>query len=112
LPTITFVGISSYLLFVGIYYSSISISMDTELRKTIESSVEEQFKFISKMGRSQIENEIESRVKGVTRRLPKILEENSGIETQLENKEIEDYIKIVLNEKERMLKGNNHFSDK
>jgi hypothetical protein len=74
--------------------------------------VEEQFKFVSKMGRSQMENEIESRVKGVTRRLAKILEENSGIETQLENKEIEDYIKIVLNEKERMSKRNNHFSGK
>lgn len=36
LPTITFLGISSYLLFVGIYYSSISISVDTALRRTIE----------------------------------------------------------------------------
>ena len=112
LPTITFMGISSYLLFVGIYYSSISISIDTQLRKTIESSVDEQFKFVSKMGRSQMESEIESRVKGVTKRLAKILEESSGIESQLENKEIEDYIKIVLNEKERMSKRNNHFSDR
>lgn len=112
LPTITFAGISSYLLFVGIYYSSISISIDTQLRKTVESSVDEQFKFVSKMGRSQMENEIENRVKGVTRRLAIILEENSGIETKLENTEIEEYIKIVLNEKERMSKRNNHFGDK
>ena len=95
LPTITFLGISSYLLFVGIYYSSISISIDTELRKTIESSVEEQFKFVSKIGRSQMENEIERRVKGITKRSAKILEENSGIEVPLENKDIEEYIKIV-----------------
>ena len=66
----------------------------------------------SRVEGSRVENEIESRVKGVTTRLAKILEENSGIETKLENKEIEDYIKIVLNEKVRMLKGNNHFSDK
>ena len=33
LPTITFVGLSSYLLYVGIYYSSLSISINTELRK-------------------------------------------------------------------------------
>ena len=49
LPTITFAGISSYLLFVGIYYTSISVSMNTELRKTIENSVEEQFNFVSKI---------------------------------------------------------------
>jgi hypothetical protein len=53
LPTITFLGISSYLLFVGIYYSSISISINNELRKTIESSVEEQFRFVSKIGKSR-----------------------------------------------------------
>ena len=32
LPPITFVGISSYLLFVGIYYSSVSISINTTTR--------------------------------------------------------------------------------
>ena len=69
LPTITFVGISSYLLFVGIYYSSVSISINTELRRTIESSVEEQFKFVSKKI-----SDGESRVKGVTRRLAKVLD--------------------------------------
>lgn len=68
LPTITFAGISSYMLFVGIYYSSISISIDTNLRKTIESSVEEQFRFVSKIGRSQMENEIANRVKVITKR--------------------------------------------
>jgi hypothetical protein len=104
LPTITFMGISSYLLFIGIYYSSISISMNAELRKTIESTVEEQFKFVSKIGRSQMENEIQNRVKGITRRSAKTLEENSGIETQLENKDLEEYIKFVLQEKQNMLK--------
>ena len=111
LPTITFVGISSYMLFVGIYYSSVSISMNTELRKTIESSVEEQFRFVSKIGRSQMEREIESRVKGVTKKSAKILEEDSGIQAQLENKDIEGYLKFVLKEKEKMLKENNHLRD-
>ncbi len=111
LPTITFVGISSYLLFVGIYYSSISVSMNTELRKTIENSVEEQFKFVSKIGRSQMEKDIESRVKGITKRSAKILEENSGIEAPVETKDIEEYLKLVLKEKEKMLKENNHLRD-
>ena len=71
LLTITFMGLSSYLLYIGIYYSSISISMNAQLRKTIESSVEEQFKFVTKMGTSQMENEIQNRVKGITKRLVK-----------------------------------------
>jgi hypothetical protein len=34
-----------------------------------------------------------------------------GIQTQLENKEIEEYIRLVLNEKEMMLKEHNRLSD-
>jgi len=111
LPTITFVGISSYLLFVGIYYTSISVSINTELRKTIENSVEQQFKFVAKIGRSQLEKEIESRVKGITKRSAKILEENSGVEAPIENEDIEKYIRLVVKEKEKLLKGYDHDKD-
>ncbi len=58
-----------------------------------------------------MENEIQNRVKGITRRLAKLLEENSGIQMSLENNEIEEYIRIVLTEKERMLKRHNHYGD-
>jgi hypothetical protein len=111
LSTITFMGLSSYLLFIGIYYSSISISMSAELRKTIESSVEEQFKFVSKIGTSQMENEIQNRVKGITRRSAKILEENSGIQAQLESKDIEEYISLVLQEKQKLLSKDKDLSN-
>ncbi len=107
LPTITFVGVSSYLLFVGIYYASISVSINAELRKTIENSVEEQFKFVSKMGRSQMENEIERRVKGITKRTAEILEENSGVKAPVETSEIEEYVRLVVKEKEKMLSRDN-----
>ncbi len=73
--------------------------------------MEEQFKFVSKIGRSQIENEIVSRVKGITKRSARILEENSGIQVPLENKDLEEYVRLVLNEKEKTLKGNNHLRD-
>jgi hypothetical protein len=58
-----------------------------------------------------MEKDIESRVKGVTKRSAKILEENSGIEAPVESKDIEEYLKLVLKEKEQMLKENNHLSD-
>jgi hypothetical protein len=107
LPTITFMGLSSYLLFIGIYYSSISISMNSELRKTIERSVEEQFKFVSKIGTSQMENEIQNRVKGIIKRSSKMLEENSGIKTPMEGEDIEEYIKLLQQEKLKLL-GKDH----
>lgn len=103
LLTISFAGISSYMLYVGIYYSSISLSIDSKLRKTIESSVEEQFKFVSKIGRIQMENEITRRVKLITKRSANILEENTGVRTQLEDNELEEYVKFVVEERERIM---------
>jgi hypothetical protein len=103
LPTVTFASISSYMLFIGIYYTSISVSMNSELRKTIEKSVEDQFRFVSKIGRSQMEHEIESRVKGIARRSAKTLEDNAGIEGSLQDEDMEEYIRLVVKEKERML---------
>lgn len=85
--------------------------MDTELRKTIENSVEEQFKFVSKIGRSQMEREMENRVKGITKRSAKILEESSGIQTRLEDNEIEEYVRFVVKEREKMLKRTDFPSD-
>jgi hypothetical protein len=108
LPTITFVGISSYMLFVGIYYSSISVSLNSEVRKSIDKSVEQEFEFVSKIGISQMEHEIQSRVKEITKRSAKTLQENSGLEVSLENEDIEEYIKLVIKEKENMLSGRNH----
>ena len=111
LPTITFVGISSYLLFVGIYYTSISVSINTELRKTIENSVEQQFKFVSKIGTSQMENEIQNRVKEMTRRSVKMLEESGGIQTQLKSEDIEEYIGLVIQERQKLLSKDNDLSN-
>ena len=103
LPTITFLGISSYMLFVGLYYSAISISLNAELRMEIEKSVEQEFSFVSKIGLSQMEHEILTRVKTITKRSAKTLEENSGVQVSLESEDIDAYIKLVIKEKEKML---------
>jgi hypothetical protein len=111
LPTITFAGISSYMLFVGLYHSAISISLNSELRKSIEKSVEQEFSFISKLGMSQMEHEIQTRVKRITKRSAKTLEENSGVQVSLESEDIDAYIKLVIKEKEKMLSRNNRNKD-
>ena len=73
--------------------------------------MEEQFRFVSKIGRSQMEKDIVSRVKDITIRSAKILGENSGIGAQLENNDIEEYVRLVVREKEMLLKRKNHLDD-
>lgn len=112
LPTITFVGISSYMLFVGLYYSAISISLNAELRKSIEKFVEQEFSFVSKLGMSQMEYDIQTRVKTITRKSARTLEENSGVQVSLESEEIDSYISLVIKEKEKMLtRSDSHKED-
>jgi hypothetical protein len=93
------------MLFVGLYYSAISISLNAGLRKSIEKSVEQEFSFVSKLGMSQIEHDIQTRVKRLTKRSAKTLEENSGVQVAMENEEIDAYIKLVIKEKEKILSG-------
>jgi ribosomal protein RSM22 (predicted rRNA methylase) len=100
----TFVGISSYMLFVGLYYSAISISLNSELRKSIKKSVDKEFSFVSRIGLSQMEHEIQTRVKTITKRSAKTLEENSGVQVPLESEEVDAYIKLVIKEKEKNVK--------
>jgi hypothetical protein len=69
------------------------------------------FVVLPKIGISQMEHEIQSRVKEITKRSARTLEENSGVEVSLENEDIEEYIKLVIKEKEKMLSRNNRNKD-
>ena len=104
IATVMFIGISSYLLFVGIYYSAISLSLDVKLRVSIQKSVEQQLRFVSKLGASQVEQDILQKVKHLTKRVANQLEEASGVTVPMEDEEVDRYIKIVIEEKERLSK--------
>ena len=58
-----------------------------------------------------MENEIANRVKVVTKISTKILEENTGIQTQLEGSKVEDFMGVVLEEREKMMKRTESVSD-
>ena len=104
IATVTFMGISSYLLFVGIYYSAISVSLDVKLKSSIQKSVEQQLRFVSNIGASEVEQDIQQKVKYLTKKVAHRLEEESGVVVPLEDEEVDRYIKIVIDEKERLSK--------
>jgi hypothetical protein len=99
------------MLFVGLYYSAISISLNAELRKSIEKSVEEQFNFVSKLGLSQMEYDMQTKVKTIMKRSAKTLEEESGVQVSMESEEIDEYITLVIKEKQKMLSRGSRNND-
>jgi hypothetical protein len=77
LASVSFMGLSSYLLMVGIYSSAVSVSLDVELRKTIQRSVTEQSRMLHSIGTAQMEKQIQSKVLSVTRKVSERIEEET-----------------------------------
>jgi hypothetical protein len=98
LVTISFIGLSAYLLLVGIYSAAISVAQDIELRKTIRRSLEHQSAFLEKIGTSEMERQVEKRVVNLTSKVSEDMERNSGIEGSIEPDDIKDYVNQVMRE--------------
>jgi DNA-binding protein Fis len=89
------------MLFVGLYYSSISVSVNAELRKSIEKSVEQEFSFVSKLGMAQMEQEIQSKVIEFTKRNQDRMAEETGIQSSLSEEDVKEYLQQVITEVKR-----------
>ncbi|MGC1134063.1 MAG: hypothetical protein WA941_14660 [Nitrososphaeraceae archaeon] len=50
LPSGSFFGLASYLIFIGLYSSAVSISQDSKLRASIRKSVASEVRFIGNIG--------------------------------------------------------------
>ena len=62
IATICIMGLSSYLVLLGIYSSAISVAQDTKLRQTIRKSAIEESKLLLSIGSAQLEQEIQRRL--------------------------------------------------
>jgi hypothetical protein len=91
-----FVGISSYLLLVGIYSSALTVAKDTEIRRTIQKSVSGQFRLLHSIGSSEMEHQIKRNVVNITKRLTN--ENELEPQTSLEEDDVKDYVDEVLRE--------------
>ena len=62
LITTSLIGLSSYMLLVGIYSSAMSISRDTELRKFINTIADREIRLLGSIGFAQAEQELVTKV--------------------------------------------------
>jgi len=98
LVTISFLGISSYLILVGIYSSAISVSQDISLRRSVKNQAFQEAKLLDSIGTAQMEQEIEERAILLTRRCQDMMVEETGISTSLNAEDIKKYLKEVIEE--------------
>jgi hypothetical protein len=107
LVTVCFMGLASYLLYLGIYSSALSVSEDSRLRRTIrKAALEESQQFLDAIGSAEIEQEIQKKVLRFSKKTKALMEYETGISTSIDDEDIKRYLDEVLIE----LKGkkNNH----
>ena len=101
IASISAIGLSSFLILLGIYSSVISASQDVKLRRLIEKSVTEQSDLLKGLTRGQMDQELQKRVTVITRINSDKLTEETGISPSLTENEVKQYMQEVLREVRR-----------
>jgi hypothetical protein len=95
---VSFMGLSSYLIFVGIYYSAISLSHDDKVRREIKKFAMQESKLLDRIGSAQLEKDIEEKVTAI-RQIHNSVSQSSGVQPSIDEDEIRRYLEEVLHEK-------------
>jgi hypothetical protein len=98
LAAISFMGLSSYLIFVGIYYSAISLSHNDRVRREIKKFVTQESKLLDSIGSAQLEKDISEKV-NIIRQIENSATQSLGVQPSIDEDEIRKYLEYVLNEK-------------
>jgi len=98
LISVSFTGLSCYLIYNGLYYSAVSISQDMTLRQSIKKSVMEQSRLLHSIGTAEMENEIQKQLLIVARKTSESMTEKTGIEPSMDEIDIKAYMQIVIKE--------------
>ena len=96
LASVSFVGLSSYLILIGIYYSTISMTEDVMLRQAIRKSAENESKFLVSIGSAQIEQKIEKKVIMMAKEHAAGMTEQTGVQLSLTEQDMKHYLSTVL----------------
>jgi hypothetical protein len=96
--TITTIGISAYLVVSGLYTSTVSLSQNTEVRRSIRRLARSQSALFDSMVSAESEKEIEKRVMEIVRKESVEMANRSGVEISLSDSEAKEYLEEVFKE--------------
>ena len=111
LASISFLGLGSYLLLVGIYSSAISVANDNNLRRSMRQTMERESLMLDNIATSQLETEIQNRITSIAKHFSaesKYVYEKTGVESSIQEEEIKEYLKLTLQEIENSKRRNNN----
>jgi hypothetical protein len=89
---------ASYFIMVGIYSSAISISEDSELRRSIRKFAIKESKLLDGIGIAHMEQEIQKRVLRLVKEQEETMVEQTGIQSSLDEQDMKLYLEQAINE--------------
>lgn len=98
LASITFFGLASYLVLIGIYYSAISMSQDLKLRKSIRNLAAQESQLLDQIGMANMKRHVEKLVLKVTKEQQENLTQETGVQSSLNEQDMKEYLAEVLKE--------------
>jgi hypothetical protein len=99
--TMTFLPLSSHMIFLGLYSTAISISQDIQLRQSIKKVATQDSNLLSSIGTAHMELEIQRKIdrfKDVVQEEEKELEQKTGIEANIKEEDLKSILEEVLQE--------------
>jgi signal transduction histidine kinase len=96
--TVGFMGLSAYLIYVGIYSAAISMSEDTKLRQSIRRSAIEDSKMLVSIGAAQIQEQLERKVIGDAKERAETMTRETGVQLSLSEADMRMYLSNVMRE--------------
>ena len=105
LASVSFMGLASYLMLIGIYYSGVSISHDSNLRRSIRIRAREEAKLLDTIGMAQMEQEIQKKVLSLSKENQGRITEETKIQPSLSEEDMKQYLEQVIKEIEKEREG-------
>jgi hypothetical protein len=98
LATVSFIGLSAYLVLLGIYSSAISVSEDSKLRQSIRTFAIKESRLLDSIGMAQMEQQIHRKVIEFTKQNQDKMAEETGIQSSLTEEDMKQYLEQVIRE--------------
>jgi hypothetical protein len=98
LVSISSIGLASFLMFIGIYSSAVSIGQDTQLRKDLVKHARKELKLLYSIGSSEMENELCNKTLVLLKKQQERMVAESGVESSLREEDVRIYVKRVMKE--------------
>jgi hypothetical protein len=98
---ISFLGLSSFLIYLGLYCSALLVANDSNIRREIQMTLSRDLKLVHEIGLSELNENVTRKVSKISKEFAHELKQETGAETSLGDDEVKRYISEVLEELNR-----------